>query len=113
MTKKKSPTATLTLSGDYSIAGVSEQLPVLQQHLKETAAATEKAGNKALPCHIDLSDLQALEACGCQLLAIFLHKLRAKGLADFSFTMDEFQREQIHLFGFHTAIFTGDGHEQP
>jgi hypothetical protein len=22
--------------------------------------------------------------------------------------MDEFQREQIHLFGFHTAIFTGD-----
>ena len=108
MTKKKSPLAPITLAGDYSIAGVSDQLPMLQQQLKETAAERQKAGNKVPPCHIDLGGLQALDACGCQLLAIFLHKLRAEGLADFSFAMDEFQREQIHLFGFHTAIFTGD-----
>ncbi len=108
MTKKKSPLATITLSGDYSIAGVSDQLPILQQQIKDTTEERQKAGNKVPPCHIDLSGLQALDACGCQLLAIFLHKLREGGLAEFSFTMDEFQREQIHLFGFHTAIFTGD-----
>ena len=108
MTKKKSPLATITLAGDYSIAGVSDQLPILQQLLKEATEVRQKAGNIVSPCQINLSGLQTLDACGCQLLAIFLHKLRAEGLTDFSFTLDEFQREQIHLFGFHTAIFTGD-----
>jgi putative two-component system response regulator len=98
----------LTLKGDVSIAGVNEQLPLLAQHLVEMANLAPGELNKDLPYEIDLSGVETLDACGCQLLATLFCNLRQRGLEVFSFKLSDDHRDKIHLLGFDDEIFTGE-----
>jgi ABC-type transporter Mla MlaB component len=98
----------LTLKGDFSIAGVHEQMPHLLQHLALATAAMPDGADRTLPYIIDLSGVQDLDACGCQLLAVALRTLRKLGIEVFFVNLSDDYRQQIHLLGFAEAIFTGE-----
>ena len=108
MTKDQYTANTLTLTGDFSIAGVNEQMLFLTQHLAEKIAAISDGIDRNVPYTLDLSGVQALDACGCQLLAIVLRTLRKQGLEVFSFNVNDNYRKQVYLLGFDEAIFTGE-----
>lgn len=108
VTKDQYPANKLILKGDFSVAGVNEQMPFLIQHLAVETAAMPMRIDRDLPYPVDLSEVQVLDACGCQLLAIFLRALRKQGVELFSFALSDYYRKQIHLLGFDEAIFTGE-----
>lgn len=108
VTKDQYPANKLTLKGDFSIGGVNEQMPFLIQHLALETAAMPNRADRNLPYTLDLNGVQVLDACGCQLLAIFLRVLREQGVELFSFALSDCYRKQIHLLGFDEAIFTGE-----
>jgi|WetSurMetagenome_2_1015567.scaffolds.fasta_scaffold1874095_1 anti-anti-sigma regulatory factor len=95
----------LTLSGDFSITGVNDQLPSLVEHLAMMAELAPGSFSAAHSYEIDLSEIQALDSCGCQLLAIFFGNLRRGGAARFSLKLGQEHREKIHLYGFDKEIF--------
>lgn len=95
----------LILNGDFSVAGVSDRLPSLVQHLARMAEGSSNCLNAARPWEIDLREIQALDGCGCQLLATFLRSLRRGGVAMFSLKLSQEHREKIHLFGFDNEFF--------
>ena len=95
----------LALIGDFTIAGVNDQLPLLIQHLARMAEAKPAGFDPAHPYEIDLSEIQALDSCGCQLLATLFRNLRKRGVAVFPLNLSHEHREKIHLFGFDNEIF--------
>lgn len=95
----------LTLTGDFSIAGVNDQLPLLVQYLDRMAEITPDGFNTADPCEIDLREIQALDSCGCQLLATLFGNLRRSGIGEYSLKLNQDHRDTIHLFGFESEIF--------
>ena len=99
---------TLVLEGDYSIAGVSEQIPMLLGTLTENGNTMASAVGGGLPCTINTQGIQALDACGCQLLAILVSTLRKQGIRTFSFDLADDHRKQIQLLGFDETIFAGE-----
>ena len=108
VTTDKNVANTLTLQGDLSIAGVNEQMPLLIRHLTEKTTAPRDEDDRKLQYDIDLSGVQVLDTCGCQLLAVLLDKLRTQGAETVTFNLSDTHRQQIHLLGFDEAIFTGE-----
>ena len=96
----------LVLQGDFSIDGISEQFPLLVRYMEEMAEGMSGKINRDLSCKIDLRGLQALDTCGCQLLAILFISLRQRGIGAVSVELSDEYREKIHLLGFDTEIFT-------
>ena len=97
----------ITLTGDLSMAGVKEQHQLLEQHAVRLAEAVAAGREQNAPLEIDLSGVQELDACGCQLLAAFLNNLRQRGTTACSFKLDEAYRMKIHDLGFADEIFNG------
>ncbi|MFH0785281.1 MAG: HD domain-containing phosphohydrolase [Pseudomonadota bacterium] len=108
VTKDQYPVNKFILKGDFSVGGVNEQMPFLIQHLAFETAAMPNRVDRNFPYTLDLSGVQVLDACGCQLLAIFLRALRKQGIEMFSFVLNDYYRKQIQLLGFDEAIFTGE-----
>jgi ABC-type transporter Mla MlaB component len=98
----------LILNGDFSIVGVNEQLSVLAQHLAGVAEVVPGAFNRGLPYEVDLSGVQVLDTCGCQLLAVLLRSLRQRGIASFSLKLSDDERDKIRSLGFAEEIFAGE-----
>ncbi len=98
----------LILKGDFSISGVNEQLPLLAEHLARVSDVAPGNVNRDCQQEIDLTEVQALDACGCQLLAALLRNLRARGVEATSFKISDEYREKIHLLGFDAEIFAGE-----
>lgn len=93
----------ITLEGDLSMVGVTEQLPLLARYLDRVAGDTPSVS----PHHeLDLTGLQALDACGCQLLATFLHCLRRCGAEILSLKLNTEYREKIRSLGFAGELLT-------
>jgi putative nucleotidyltransferase with HDIG domain len=99
---------TLTLSGDFSVAGVNDQLSILVQHLAGAAEAVPNACNPSLPYEIDLHGAQDLDTCGCQLLVLLFRNLRHRGVERISLKLSDDHRDKIHSLGFAGDIFTGE-----
>ncbi len=97
---------TLILNGDFSIAGMNDQLSILVQLLAEGGDAASGICNPSLPFEIDLHEAQDLDACGCQLLVLLFRNLRHRGIETISLKLGDEYREKIHLFGFASEIFT-------
>lgn len=108
MTTHQNVMKKLTLNGDFSIAGVNGQLPLLVQHLSEVTEIVPGDPNSEQPYEIDFRGVQALDACGCQLLAALSRSLKKRGVERFSLKLNDNHREIIHLFGFDNEIFTGE-----
>lgn len=96
---------TITLNGDLSTIGVMEQQPLLAQHLDRLMETTPLDPGQHRLQEIDLTGLQALDACGCQLLVAFLRNLKQRGSEVFSFKLNDDIREKIHRLGFDDELF--------
>lgn len=95
----------ITLNGDLSTIGVKEQLALLARHLDRLAGAAPIDLVQHAPQEIDLTGLQALDACGCQLLVAFLRNLRQLGSEVCSFKLNDDLREKIQRLGFADELF--------
>lgn len=98
----------LTLSGDFSVAGVNDQLSILVQHLAGAAEAVPNACNPPLAYEIDLHGAQDLDTCGCQLLVLLFRNLRHRGVESITLKLSNDHRGKIHSLGFSGEIFTGE-----
>lgn len=98
----------ISLRGDYSITGVKEQIPLLAQHLARVAEITPETLGRERRHEIDLTEVQALDTCGCQLLATLLRNLRQQGMEAPVVKISDSYRERIHLLGFDAEIFAGE-----
>lgn len=97
----------ITLNGDMTMAGVNEQFHLLEQYNASHAEIAAPGCDQHPPCEFDLTGVQELDACGCQLLAAFLHDFRRQGIAEFSFKLSDAIRTKIHNLGFDDEIFNG------
>ena len=74
---------------------------------KVHAPLTEDSGRKLL-YEIDLTGVQALDASGLQLLAVFFRTLRHHNVDKYCLKISDTYREKIHLLGFGNEIFAGE-----
>lgn len=84
----------ISIDGDLSMAAVTEKFPVLAEYLAGSAAAPDQQLYE-----IDLTGVEALDACGCQLLVAFIHNLKKSG-AILSLQLSDSCRDIIHNLGF-------------
>lgn len=94
----------LCLTGDFTISGVADQFPLLAQHL---AQLTDTQCHKKLHAgaaddlpEMDLVGITALDACGCQLLALFSRALLQSGISLRIRNIPEEFIAKIRLLGF-------------
>ena len=108
LTKEQHAAQQLTLQGDFSIAGVNDQLPGLAQLLARVDAEAKEGSYLRKPYEIDLSGVLALDTSGVQLLAVFFHTLRQLNVDGYLLKISDAFREKIHLLGFGDEIFAGE-----
>ncbi|MBC7963260.1 MAG: STAS domain-containing protein [Steroidobacteraceae bacterium] len=97
-------TTTIRLDGDWSMSGVAEKFPVLEKclrHLLDSEASGErqKSPSVGIP-EIDLAGVTDFDACGCQLLALFVRSLRQNGSSPLLLNMSEAFISRVHSLGF-------------
>lgn len=95
---------TISINGDMSMGGVREQFSLLSSHL-ETLPGND---TESARCTLDLSGVQALDACGCQLLAAFYHSLSERGATICSLIVNDDYRDKIRTLGFDTELYAGN-----
>lgn len=98
----------ISLRGDYSITGVKDQIPLLAQHLARAAEVKPDILGQGRHYEIDLTEVQALDSCGCQLLVALLRNLREQGMEAPVFKLSDAHRERIYLLGFDAEILAGE-----
>lgn len=108
MSEKEGCRISFSFSGDWSIAGVSERLPQLNEWLETLGIASgnstsQSVSERTVP-EIDLSGIETLDLCGCQLIAAFLNFLRQRNFPPSIQTIPDHLREQIHRFGLESAF---------
>ena len=62
---------------------------------------------------LDLSEVRELDACGCQLLVLFMENLRRRGIPHVPCALNEQVAEQIALLGFSDAFSVRDASAKP
>lgn len=98
----------IALDGDLSMVGIKEGFQILERHVVSRAEVAAEGGGQNVPLEIDLTGVKELDACGCQLLAVFLNNLRRHGAAVCSVKLNEACRMKIHNLGFDDEIFNGE-----
>ncbi|MFA7059533.1 MAG: STAS domain-containing protein [Pedobacter sp.] len=92
------------LDGDWSMTGVAERFPFLEKHLSvltESQSIEEFQSSESYGfLEIDLAGINALDVCGCQLLAIFIRNLRQCGVTPRITNIPDTFRSKIHFLGF-------------
>lgn len=101
----------ISLAGDLSMIGVMEQFPLLAQHLAKPAEDVTTSSERHLLHEIDLSRVQVLDACGCQLLVAFVRNLRKRGADVCMHNVTDECREIIRTLGFDGELLTEATHE--
>lgn len=92
------------LAGDWSMDGVTKQMPQLVEQL---ASLSGICTDEKLPTNahhdqseVDLTRIEKLDACGCQLLAVFLRALQLGGIKPLLNDMPDDIKEKIQFLGF-------------
>ncbi len=88
-----------------------ERAADLHAFLAGRFAALTETPPPAAGVRVDVAQVTAIDACGCQLLALFLEQLRRLGVAACADGAGAEIRERIELLGF-CALFSGE-HPQP
>lgn len=99
----------ISINGDLSMMGVTEQFPLLAQYLAGALESAELPADRRHLHEIDLSGVELLDACGCQLLVAFVRNLRRRGGAVSSFKLTDDCREIIHTLGFEDELSVREG----
>lgn len=94
----------ICLDGDWSMGGVAERFPLLARHLStvsdfQSGDEFQTSESHSLP-ELDLTGINALDACGCQLLALFVRNLRQRGVTPRLTNIPDAFRSKIHFLGF-------------
>lgn len=88
------------LDGDWSMSGVAERFPLLAKHLSLLSDAFSAKNESTCLPEIDLAGLNELDACGCQLLALFIRSLRQFGITPRVTNIPDSFRTKIRFLGF-------------
>lgn len=104
MLKETTKALRVCLDGDWSMSGVAERFPLLAKHLSllldsQSNEELQNSQPSGLP-EIDLAGINALDACGCQLLALFIRNLRQCGVTPRVTNIPDTFRSKIHFLGF-------------
>ena len=94
--------ANVTLDGDCTM----ERAADLHAFLAGRFASLTGTPTPAAGVRVDMAQVTAIDACGCQLLALFLEQLRRQGIAAAVDGADTEIRERIELLGF-CSLFSG------
>jgi len=104
MSEDVSEKTKICLAGDWSMDGVTKQIPRLVEQL---ASFSGIRTDEQLPpnahqdqSEVDLTRIEKLDACGCQLLAVFLHTLQLGGIKPLLNNMPDDIKEKIQFLGF-------------
>lgn len=89
--------ATITLGSDWSVAGITDRWAQVSILLADLKTKTDRAGNKLL---ISLHNMECLDACGCQLLALFVRDLKKLDIEPCLVQVPEGLRNTIDTLGF-------------
>ena len=94
----------ICLDGDWSMNGVAERFPLLAKQLSLllgfSSGNNPQQQSLSAPPEIDLTEIQALDACGCQLLALFIRNLRQNGIVPLVTNIPDTFRAKISVLGF-------------
>ncbi len=98
----------ITLEGDLTLVGVKEQAILMARHIVRIEENLADKKDQSHSLDIDLTGMQSLDACGCQLLAVFMRNLRERGAREISLKLNDDFRAKIHSLGFDDDIFPGE-----
>lgn len=101
MSAATTATIAITLDGDWSMTGVAAQLQPLAEHLALLAphASGGRPGPSGQPL-ISLARIDAIDACGLQLLTVFLRHLRQLGFTPALTDISRDVRLTVQTLGF-------------
>jgi ABC-type transporter Mla MlaB component len=103
MTSDKAGNIKITLCGDWSMSGVSNQVPRL---VEQMASISALASEKGAACQaggrpeLVMTGIGDFDASGCQLLALFVRLLQGKGVMPLLTEVPEAIMGKIRLLGF-------------
>lgn len=98
--------ATITLGSDWTVAGIAAQWSQVSACLAELRAGGTDAGSTLF---ISMAATESLDACGCQLLAVFVRTLKGIGIDAYLVQVPETLRSTIDILGFsHHFTFIDD-----
>ena len=89
-------TTRIPLEGDWSMGGVAVQFPQVMQRVAELTSADARP----MALTLDLSGIAALDASGCQLLALVARTLRGSGIAASCFGLTAPLADKVRILGF-------------
>ena len=93
----------ITLSGDWSMNGVADQMPYLLEQLAllpEVSSSQEKQPGVAQGQPKILVDIDELDASGCQLLTLFVLMMEREGFMPLLTNLTDAVKEKIQYLGF-------------
>lgn len=96
-----------TLEGEWSMdkaADLRQQLTVKLRQLLEATPRPDRV-------EVDLDGVSDLDACGCQLLLVFLENLKRQGIAAVPLGIPQQIIAKIELLGFSEALFPSEQKE--
>ena len=92
------------LDGDWSMSAVAEKRPLLAEGFARIVGSDSVAGQQQCPSaivpEIDMAGVTEFDACGCQLLALFVCNLKQKGFSSQVINIPDALRSRIHFLGF-------------
>jgi anti-anti-sigma regulatory factor len=97
----------VTLDGEWTMNGAAERLELLAGQL----AMLLEADPRPTRVDLELAGVANIDACGCQLLAVFLENLKLHGITPEPCGIAPEVREQITLLGFADAFTASGTHE--
>ncbi|MDD2366471.1 MAG: hypothetical protein PHN84_09935 [Desulfuromonadaceae bacterium] len=95
----------ISLVGDLSMIGVSEQFAAMRQHIESYEESDTGSSVRKGVGEIDLTRIESLDACGCQLLVTFLRRIGSGGTYTYSLKLTDDLREKIDTLGFRGELF--------
>lgn len=104
MLNKTTEAFRVCLDGDWTMSGVADRFPLLTKHLSfflnsQSGEELQSSESYGFP-EIDLAGINALDACGCQLLALFIRNLCRCGATPRVTNIPDTFRSKIHFLGF-------------
>ena len=94
------PTTRCMLQGEWGVSTAVEQLNLLAGELDLLLEADPKPSRVA----IDLAEVTGIDACGCQLLALFAENLKVSGITPELCRVPPEISQHIELLGFSAVL---------
>ena len=102
------PTKRITLQGEWTVSEAVERQVMLVGEL-ESLLEADPGGSRVA---IDLNEVTGIDACGCQLLAVFLEDLRSRGIVPEPCNIPPEIRGTIDLLGFAASLAASQATEK-